>query len=243
MAKKLFIVSDVHGYYTPMARALADAGFDKNNEAHVFVSLGDLFDRGTENTAVYNFVKSLERKILIRGNHEDMLVQTLDRGCIDYANVSNGSDVTVDEFLGGGAVDSYGKFDVKAHADKIAEIKSFIASMSDYYENGKYVFAHGWLPVVFEGRYPTVDPDWRDAPAEEWSYARELGWHEMYAADSMLEGKVIVCGHRATYIAHLFDESRATDCSDIFYGDGVIAIDAGTYRTGRVNVLVIEVNE
>ena len=65
----------------------------------------------------------------------------------------------------------------------------------------------------------------------------------MYAADAMLEGKVIVCGHRATYIAHLFDESRATDCSDIFYGDGVIAIDAGTYRTGRVNVLVIEVNE
>ena len=135
MTKKLFVVSDIHGYYTELMKALADAGFDKNNESHIFVSCGDLFDRGTENTAVYNFVKSLDRKILIRGNHEDMLIQTLDRGYIDYANVSNGSDVTVDEFLGDGAVDSYGKFDVEAHADKIAEIKSFIASMSDYYEN------------------------------------------------------------------------------------------------------------
>lgn len=241
MTEKLFVVSDVHGHCTPLLQALADAGFDANNKQHTFVSLGDLFDRGRENAAVFAFVKGLQRKILIRGNHEDMLLDALQRGFIDGTNVYNGTDVTLDELLGAGAVDQDGRFDTAAHADKISEITSFVSGMRDYYEYGSYVLTHGWLPITFgSGRYPTVDPAWREASEQSWQEARLLGWHELYDVRALLSDRVIVCGHRATYLAHLFDPDRALDCSDIFYGQGVIAIDAGTVRTGRVNVLVIE---
>lgn len=50
------------------------------------------------------------------------------------------------------------------------------------------------------------------------------------------ENLLIVCGD-------LFDHSRTFDDHSIFYGDGMIAIDGGTVRSGIVNVLVIEPEE
>ena len=46
--RKLFIVSDVHSYFNEMIQALSNAGFDRNNPNHIFVSLGDLLDRGKQ---------------------------------------------------------------------------------------------------------------------------------------------------------------------------------------------------
>lgn len=42
MSRKYFIVADVHSYYDEMIKALTEAGFEKNNLDHIFVSLGDL---------------------------------------------------------------------------------------------------------------------------------------------------------------------------------------------------------
>jgi len=44
-------------------------GFDLNNEEHILIICGDLFDRGSESSKLYEFIKSLqkERRILIRG--------------------------------------------------------------------------------------------------------------------------------------------------------------------------------
>lgn len=240
MTKKLFIVSDIHGHYTQMMKALADAGFDANNAEHFFVSIGDLFDRGRENRMVYDFVRSLERKILIKGNHEDMLCSTLERGIITVTERWNGTDITVAQLLGEGFVSEDGCFNRMAYAAKIDEITDFIDSMEDYYETGDYVLTHGWLPIVFDERRPYVNPDWRSASAAEWEDARFLEWQQLYDAGATLEGKTIVCGHRPARMGTMFDSSRELDCSEPFYGVGMIAIDAGTVRSGRVNVLVIE---
>ena len=240
MSKKLFVVSDIHGHYSRLMEALESAGFDSENEAHVFVSCGDLFDRGAENVQVYEFVKGLARKILIRGNHEDMLCDILKRGYITANDVYNGMDITVEQMLGAEAVDAKGAFSKTAHAKKIRELKKFVASMSDYYESGDYVFTHGWLPVIFDGKYPHVNPSWKKASKADWEYARFVGWHEMYDIGAVLEGKTIVCGHRPASLGRMFDDNREHDLSEPFYGEGVIAIDAFTVRSGRVNVLVIE---
>ena len=56
----------------------------------------------------------------------------------------------------------------------------------------------------------------------------------------MIPEKTIVCGHRPTRLAYTFDPSRELADSGIYYGENMIAIDAGTIRSGRVNVLVIE---
>ena len=60
-----------------MKKALDDAGFDEKNDNHVFVSCGDLFDRGVENRKVYDFIRCLKRKVLICGNHDERLLTTL----------------------------------------------------------------------------------------------------------------------------------------------------------------------
>lgn len=240
--KTLFVVSDVHGHYTEMKKALDDAGFCAQNDGHVFVSCGDLFDRGKENCAVYGFVRGLKNKILIRGNHEDILLDILRRGYLTETDVYNGTDVTVSDMLGADAVDANGCFDKKTHAPKIAELRDFIDGMADYYETPRYVFTHGWLPLVFEGYYPRVDPDWRSRPAEDWLVAHVLEWQQLYGVGALLEGKTIVCGHRPARLGSMFDDLREYDCSEPFYGKGMTAIDAGTVRSGRVNVLVIKEN-
>lgn len=239
MSKTLFIVSDVHGHYGELKKALDGVGFRENDESHVFVSCGDLFDRGRENRLVYDFVKRLKNKILIKGNHEDMLAETLRRGHITEREIWNGTDITVSEMLGEGATDGDGNFDTELYADEIKELIAFIEEMADYYETDAYVFTHGWLPIVFRGRYPRVDLRWRLASEEAWEEARCLEWQQLYNVGAVLEGKTIVCGHRPARLGSMFDCFREPDCSEPFYGKGMVAIDAGTVRSGRVNVLVI----
>ena len=241
MSKKLFAVSDIHGHYTELMRALADAGFDENNEDHIFLSCGDLFDRGKENTEVYDFVRRLDRKILIKGNHEDMLCEILASGETTERETGNGTYITLRQMLGESSVDANGHIDTVLYAEKIKEINEFVASMYDYYEVGEYIFTHGWLPIVFEGRYPSVDKNWRNASREAWDYAHTLEWHQLYDVKALLDGKIIVCGHRPSWLGYMFDEMRENDCCDIFFGNGMIAIDAGTVRYGRVNVFVLDI--
>ena len=52
--------------------------------------------------------------------------------------------------------------------------------------------------------------------------------------------KTLICGHMPTFLAGSHDPARADDDAGIFYGNGMIAIDAGTRDTHRVNVLVLE---
>jgi serine/threonine protein phosphatase 1 len=240
MGKKLFVTSDIHGHYTELIRALDECGFDCENPNHIFVCCGDLFDRGKENMRVYDFVKSLKHKILIRGNHEDYLCTILGSGDTSVYAESNGTDITVKELLGDVVIDANGCFDTTAHTKKIREIMDFVNSMQYYYETDDYVFTHGWLPIVFEGHYPLVDPAWRNASEDAWMVARVLEWQQLYGVKATLKGKTIVCGHRPARLGYMYDSFREPDCSMPFYGDGMIAIDAGTIRSGRVNVLVVE---
>lgn len=243
MSKKLFIVSDVHGFYAALMKALAEGGFDPDNEEHIFVSCGDLFDRGEDNLSVFSFVRGLERKILIKGNHDDNLYKALCSGFLTEADVENETCRTVTELLGDGAVGDDLCINTEGFAHRVGEIKGLIEGMVDYYETEKYVFTHGWLPLLFEGRYPHIDPDWRNASRDEWDFARWVEWQQTYEVGAMLPGKVIVCGHRSTTLGHMFDPMRANDCSDIFYGEGMIALDAGTVRSGRVNLLILDESE
>ena len=240
MEKTLFVVSDVHGHYTEMKKALDEAGFCEAKDDHVFVSCGDLFDRGMENKAVYDFIRSLANKILIRGNHEDMLLEALQRGYLIGSDIDNGAALTVSDLFGKNAIDENGRLNEKLYAEKMIELSGFIQGMINYYETETHVFTHGWLPIIFEGHYPQIDPNWRSACAEDWHLAHDLEWQQLYEAGAILKDKTIVCGHRPARMGSMFDSSREFDCSAPFFGQGMTAIDAGTVRSGRVNVIAIK---
>lgn len=238
--KRLFVVSDIHGHYTLMKKALDDAGFDEYNDNHVFVSCGDLFDRGVENRKVYDFVRRLKKKVLICGNHDERLLAIMSEKRVQVSDLYNGTDITVEEFFGTDSIGPYGQISFPTYGKMTGNLRRFISSMLDFYETKHYVFVHGWIPIETEGKTPLILENWRKADAEAWHNARFLEWQQLYGTSAMLAEKTIVCGHRPARLGHMFDPFREPDNSNIFYGDGMIAIDAGTVRSGRVNVLVLD---
>ena len=65
---RYFIFGDVHGCLNQLKQALENAGFDRENENHTLISLGDNFDRGGLNRGVFNFLVNMPRIICIKGN-------------------------------------------------------------------------------------------------------------------------------------------------------------------------------
>ena len=92
--KKYFITSDIHSFYTPLITALEKKGFDVNNPEHILVVLGDVFDRGYETLEVYAFLTVVlpeDRVILVRGNHELLYLDLLEKSFPDSYDFSNGT--------------------------------------------------------------------------------------------------------------------------------------------------------
>ena len=71
------IIGDIHGCNKELCALLDKVKPEKEDQV---ILLGDLFDRGPESWEVFHTVKSLHRTygdqfVLLRGNHEDYLLQ------------------------------------------------------------------------------------------------------------------------------------------------------------------------
>ena len=108
---KYFITSDIHSFYKPLMDALKEAGYDQNNPDHILVVNGDLFDRGPGTVELLSFVKSLpkEKRILIRGNHEYLLRDILEKDVPESYDYSNGTVKTCYDLY----IDRYPKSRIK----------------------------------------------------------------------------------------------------------------------------------
>jgi len=230
---KIFAVSDLHGCTRDLKRALKMVDFRPNSEKHLLVVCGDPFDRGTENLEMYAYLRSIKNKLLIKGNHEEMLVNALQRGYIDHTDVHNGTDVTIEQLLGGGSLDPYGRITVPSSAKQ--EIYSFVNTMYDYLETDKHVFVHGWTAEAV-----SHSENWRRAPMADWQEARWKEWQRMYPSHPKVKGKTVVCGHRSAALGSMFDTNRPGNSFLPFFGDGITVIDGSTYKTGIVNVYITE---
>lgn len=234
----LFAVSDIHGHGTIFEKALEDAGFRTDNPEHLLIICGDFFDRGGENKKVYDLLMQIPNKVLICGNHDVSLKRILKNKRLDQYDIYNGANTTIVEFFGKKSIDANGNIEIDETISNA--LKRLIDSAVDYFETQNYVFVHGWIPTSDE-----VEPDiwqsaWRNAPLFVWNEYRFTEWYNMYRYNLLLPNKTIVCGHRSSSYGTYFDKTRsATDCSP-FYGKNMIAIDADTAYSGKVNVVVLE---
>ena len=75
------VVSDIHGHFATLRRALAELEVDEHDR--VF-SLGDLVDRGPESWAAKGWIAgsdpSARFAFVLRGNHEQMMLAALVEG-------------------------------------------------------------------------------------------------------------------------------------------------------------------
>ena len=243
---KFFVFSDCHGYADELISALNDVGFDKNNPSNFLIGCGDYFDRGRQPQEIINFLSSINNKILVRGNHTDLLVDCIYRGYPQGHDWHNGTAQTI--------IDLSPKAKVFSEACDMAHAKvfDFINNMVDYFETKNYIFVHSWIPLKCNDNLPVYyaknrkfefDSNWRNATKKEWEQAR---WHNPFelAKQGLLPPKKLLFGHWHTSAGWAEAENRSEFGPDAkfdpYYGDGFIAIDACTARSGKVNVLVLE---
>ena len=239
--KKLFVVADVHSFYEEMIKALSEQGFDLDNPDHIFVSLGDLFDRGPAPLECLDFVNSFpaERKILIRGNHEDLLEECLTREAFFAHDIHNGTMDTVRMLAGQDGYELYQK-DIHAFFASVREnqhLVEYLSSLRDYAEIGDYIFVHGWIP----SRKKVPGRDWH---VGDWKRARWYNGMEKWKVGARLADKTILCGHWHTSWGHSILEKHGTEFGDKadfspFIAPGIIALDACTVCSHQVNCFVI----
>lgn len=236
--EKLFVISDVHGFYTETKKALLKAGFDENNDTHLLVCLGDVFDRGQESREMLDYLLSIKNKVLVRGNHDQRMLDIINGSHLAFHDIFNGTYDTIVQLFGEGSTPN-GILQVSKTDETLIKVKRLLFSTINYYEWGDYIFVHGWLPVNSENP-PVVLKDWRNARDEDWHAAAWLEWQKLYGKVAIPEGKTLVCGHRSAALANQFDGSRSSSDYTTFFGKNFIALDACTIFSGFVNVLVLE---
>ena len=213
--KRYFIVSDVHSYYDEFKLAIDQKGFDINNENHVLVVCGDLFDRGNKSLDLYNFVRSIpeDRFVYIRGNHEDLLFDCfsdiVNNRIVSSHHISNGTLSTILQLSEIGNFPQYSiAYDIYCIErgdvlDKIPSVLAYIRSKCvPYYEIGDNILVHGWIPsICIDGniyharKNALYDANWRNASEEKWREARWLNGIDAWANGNREDGKTIICGH------------------------------------------------
>ena len=190
--KTYFICSDIHGFYNEWMSSLNQSGFDIKNENHILIILGDIFDRGPDPWKIYKFIKSLEpnRAILVKGNHEYLLLELINRKIpfdYDYHNGTyqtlislykdpvqsrkqwlkkNVSKYKDDWDLYDASFKYFVSQEKKLYNNKkINEIVEWLKSSSwlNYFELGKYIFVHSFIPLKKEesGDKYFYYADWR----------------------------------------------------------------------------------
>ena len=233
--KKYFVVGDVHAFWVHWEDALDQTGFDVDDPDHILVSLGDLLDRGEDPVACLEHVNALpkNRKILVRGNHEDLLEECLVRQDFWRRDVANGTASTVAKLCGKRDWESVEQADYEVARSHPA-LTRYLADLVDFAEVGDYVFVHGRIPSGI---------DWREG---DWYRARWQNGMERWAAGERLAGKTVVCGHWHTSWGHCFLEGKGSEFGESadfspFAKDGILAVDGCTAYSHVVNCVVLEV--
>ena len=243
---KLFVVSDIHGYFKEFKYALDEAGFDENNPEHWLISCGDHFDRGGLPAQVMKYLYNLPRKVLVRGNHEQLLVDCCQRGEVWSHDISNGTAGTIYSM-------GYGDDFSEMCTYTLRRTRLFRESMVNYFETKNYIFVHSWIPVINKDGLPAHytrnrsfewNPDWRNASQKDWDAATWGNPFDMARRGLNQTGKTIVFGHWHCSTGWAQAEGRSEFGADAkfepYYGDGFISIDACTAHSKKCNVIVIE---
>ena len=257
---RYFCVSDIHSDYTDLKWALKSAGFDKKNKNHTLIVVGDVFDRMDETLELYNFLSSIPKKrcILIRGNHEYLFRDLLNKSGPDAHDFSNH---TVDTFchIAHRSVDDLHCGDVswKEITDSVKSSKIWAwlngKQWVNYFELGPYIFTHSFIPVRIQEKYKQAlyiyapydlsgkafeyREDWRNATNYEWEDATWGDPVDYYKAglfeEESKKGKILVVGHWHVSdfwkrIANIKSYDRPI--TDIYYSQDFIGLDCGMFK-------------
>lgn len=140
---KYYAIADLHGRYDLLLEAVNKIYDHAGEGDYKIITLGDYIDRGPQSQEIISFLmKQGDSFICLKGNHEDMMIQSIVTPLDPDWWVGNG---------GGTTLLSYGHPDVKymaevSYAYVPEEHIKWMSSLPLYYETEKQVFVHAGIP-------------------------------------------------------------------------------------------------
>jgi len=172
---RTFVISDIHGCNEAFRRALKKVNLKKTDK---LILLGDLIDRGFDSKGVLDTVLLLIENnfnvVCLMGNHEQMLLKSIDDNLIKINWLKNGGKETLSSFL----TTSIEKIPLK-YID-------FIKSFKNYYIQDDFIFVHAGLNMTIENPFDDI---------ENILWLRD---QDKYYDKNWLGNRIIIHGHNPT---------------------------------------------
>ena len=175
-----YVIGDIHGRSKLLEQLISNVPWDISKDKIVF--LGDLIDRGDDAPGVVSRVMELVEGnpniVVLRGNHEQMLLDCLDYGDLHWLIPENGGLATLS---------SYG-IELEQLKD-ISDIRipdehiEFMRSLPYFHEDEQAIYVHA-------GLVPEIHPSETDTDVLVWT--RDLDFFKGY------DGKLCFFGHTPT---------------------------------------------
>jgi predicted phosphodiesterase len=212
---RTLIVGDVHGKLRLLDRLLIETEYRAGEDRLVLI--GDLVDRGEDSRGVVARAIELQRAapetvVVIRGNHEEMMLAAL--------APEGGQEAELWYYNGGiETLESYVNDDDQVSVPP--EHYEFLASLPSWYEDEHAIYVHASLVEAPDGtfRHPRETPE-----------NLELIWSRNRRFFSEYRGKTVVFGH--TIAGMIFGEYEK-----VWMRDCLIGVDTGAYLTGVLSAV------
>lgn len=134
--RRVYVISDLHGYYDLFIKLLEKISF---SEFDLLYIIGDVCDRGPDSLKILFYIQEHDNIILIKGNHEYMMQEALYYGVyyddIDYPSkafklwIANGGNTTMEN------IREYLQKDKLKHEDYRVVRSAFLKNLYEYLNN------------------------------------------------------------------------------------------------------------
>lgn len=245
---KIYVMSDIHGCFNTFEAMLKKIKFSIDD--HLYI-MGDIIDRGKFSMDMIKFCMNSKNITLIRGNHEQMMLDAVDL----IRNYDNNYELTQDEVLTAkdwfhnGGIITYDGFKLETKESQ-EEILSYLEDLKDYklvaVNNRKFLLVHAGLYIPEGKNIP------EDISLDTILSANIKNSMHLYVREGFLEAKehirdtTIVFGHTpVSYIPQYNNNINKTAlkrCKErrIYKTKYKVGIDCGTpSRTGVLACLCL----
>ena len=178
---RVFAIGDIHGCNTTFQKLLLDK--IKIEKSDKIYCIGDYIDRGNDSKGVIDFILMLRKKgyniHTIRGNHEQLMMDSIQSEAKFKHWIKNGGNTTLTSF----GISSYNELN--------PVYKNFLNQTKYFIKSGNYIFVHAGLN--FQIQNPFEDKQamlWiRDFPVDKQKSGNSLivHGHNPKTLDSILK--------------------------------------------------------
>lgn len=226
-----YIISDIHGCYEEYRELLAKINFSPNDVLYI---LGDAMDRGPEPIKVIRDIMMRPNVTYIIGNHDFIMLQLMKKFAVEITDDNYKSHLSQNDMLNynlwmqdGGEVTSR-QFAALSRGEQ-QDILGYLEDAFVYEvledKGRKFVLVHAGIRNFSEDK-ELYEYDFHDFIFERPDYSQRY-----YRDDKTY----VVTGHTPTFFIN-----RKTD---VYQGNGHIAIDCGCVFGGKLAAYCVETGE